>query len=50
MIVTRGDETLAGTFAGLAPSGALCLRLGDGRLAEINAGEVLSADVEGETA
>ena len=45
-----GDEALSGVFAGLAHSGALQLRLADGRLAEINAGEVLSVDAAPETA
>ncbi len=49
MVVKRGDEPLSGTFAGLADSGALLLRLADGQLVEINAGEVLSADIMPET-
>ena len=50
MVVATADATLAGTFAGLADSGALRLRLGDGQIAEISAGEVLSVDVAGEAA
>lgn len=46
MLVKRGDEPLSGTFEGLAASGALRLRLDDGRVAEINAGEVLSVDLD----
>jgi BirA family biotin operon repressor/biotin-[acetyl-CoA-carboxylase] ligase len=50
IVVMRGDDALSGTFEGLAHSGALQLRLSDGQLAEIHAGEVLSVDVTGETA
>ncbi len=50
MVVARGREALAGTFEGLALSGALRLRLGDGQIAEIDAGEVLSVDHSPETA
>ncbi len=49
LVVRRGEEALAGTFEDLAPSGALRLRLGDGRIAEIAAGEVCSIDHSGET-
>ena len=35
-----GEETLAGTFAGLAEDGALLLRLADGQTRAIHAGEV----------
>jgi BirA family biotin operon repressor/biotin-[acetyl-CoA-carboxylase] ligase len=50
IVVMRGDDELSGTFEGLAHSGALQLRLSDGQLVEIHAGEVLSFDVTGETA
>lgn len=39
-----GEEPLRGTFAGLAPDGALQLRLADGTTRAIHAGEVRLAD------
>lgn len=39
-----GEDLLAGTFAGLSPDGALQLRLADGQMRTIHAGEVRLAD------
>jgi len=39
-----GEELLAGAFAGLSPDGALQLRLADGQMRTIHAGEVRLAD------
>ena len=36
----EGDDGISGTFAGLAPDGALQLRLADGTLRAIHAGEI----------
>lgn len=42
-----GGESLAGAFAGLAPDGALQLRLADGTMRAIHAGDVLIDDNRG---
>jgi BirA family biotin operon repressor/biotin-[acetyl-CoA-carboxylase] ligase len=49
LAVARGEGRLSGTFDGLAPSGALRLRLADGQVVDISAGEVISIDLAGET-
>ncbi len=42
IVVRLGDNTLQGRFEGLGPDGALALRLDDGRLRAVHAGEVFA--------